>query len=123
MEKQTGQLKITENHLLLPMIWEGNLNIHSNMPLMESSRFKSVILHGDTIFTLAISLIEKQEIPFTKIHEFTSYYKKSITVGDEIYVVYRLRGEVLRFSVYKKEDELVMEGSLIYFCEERMLEI
>lgn len=76
MEKQTGQLKITENHLLLPMIWEGNLNIHSNMPLMESSRFKSVILHGDTIFTLAISLIEKQEIPFTKIHEFTSYYKK-----------------------------------------------
>ncbi|MBD7943277.1 MULTISPECIES: hypothetical protein [Psychrobacillus] len=123
MEKQTGQLKITENHLLLPMIWEGNLNIHSNMPLMENSRFKSVILHGDTIFTLAISLIEKQEIPFTKIHEFTSYYKKSITVGDEIYVVYRLRGEVLRFSVYKKEDELVMEGSLIYFCEERMLEI
>lgn len=123
MEKQTGQLKITENHLLLPMIWEGNLNIHSNIPLMESSRFKSVILHGDTIFTLAISLIEKQEIPFTKIHEFTSYYKKSITVGDEIYVVYRLRGEVLRFSVYKKEDELVMEGSLIYFCEERMLEI
>lgn len=44
-------------------------------------------------------------------------------MGDEIYVVYRLRGEVLRFSVYKKEDELVMEGSLIYFCEERMLEI
>ncbi|NME06958.1 hypothetical protein HF876_14110 [Psychrobacillus sp. BL-248-WT-3] len=116
MKKQTNQLEITEYHLLLPMIWEGDLNLHSNKPFMENSSFRHFILHGDTIFNLAICLIEKQESPFTHILEFESSYKRSVTVGDKIYVIYELKGELLSFHVYKLEEEMVMEGSLI-FCD------
>lgn len=30
MLKETSTLIITESHLLVPIIWEGDLNLHSN---------------------------------------------------------------------------------------------
>ena len=119
MKKQTNQLEITEYHLLLPMIWEGDLNLHSNKPIMENSSFRQIILHGDTIFHLATSLIEKQESPFTHIQQFSNSYKKSVSVGDTIHSTYELKCELVNSCVYKGKDEWVMEGSLTFSKEGR----
>ncbi len=116
MNKRTEDLWITETHLLLPIIWEGDLNIHSNEPLMKKSRFQNIILHGDTIFSLATALVEKQECPFSYIYELETTYKKSVTIGDKIYVEYKIHSlqkySKVSFNLYKNKHELVMNGSL-----------
>lgn len=118
MKKTTEYLSITESHLLMPIIWEGDLNIHSNVPLMKNSLFQDIILHGDTVFSLAISLIEKQESTIIEIDEFEARYLKSLTVGDEIYSQYEtvVEGEQvkLNFSVFNKKEELIIEGFVGY---------
>ncbi|MEK3979064.1 MaoC/PaaZ C-terminal domain-containing protein [Psychrobacillus sp. FSL K6-2836] len=123
---KTDHLLITECHLLLPIIWEGDLNIHSNSPLMKQSRFGDVIMHGDTVFSLATGLVEKQESRYTYIYEFETSYKRSVTIGDEIFVEYKItRTDVnnLHFSVYKNGSELVMDGSLQFSYGNEVLKI
>lgn len=118
MKKTTEYLLITESHLLMPIIWEGDLNIHTNVPLMKNSLFQDIILHGDTVLSLAISLIEKQESKIVEIDEFEARYRKSVTVGDEIYAQYEtiVEGEQvkLNFSVFNKKEELIIEGFVGY---------
>jgi len=117
MFKKTSTLLITEIHLLLPTIWEGDLNIHTNDRLMKQSRFKNIILHGDTVFSLGTSLVEKQEAEFSFLYEFDATYKRSVTIGDNIFVEYNIfimeQQRKLEFLVYKNDRELVMEGTLL----------
>ena len=126
MFKKTSALLITESHLLLPIIWEGDLNLHSNEPLMRQSQFQNIILHGDTIFSLAIALVEKQEAKLTFINEFDTTYKRSVTIGDEIFVEYNLvitwQQRKLEFLVFKNDRELVMEGTVFTTSENEMFE-
>lgn len=124
--KKTSALLITESHLLLPIIWEGDLNIHSNELLMKQSRFQNIILHGDTVFSLAIALVERQEARFTFLYEFDTIYKRSVTIGDKIFVEYNMvimeQQRKLGFLVYKNDRELVMEGTLLITSENEVLE-
>ncbi|WP_277585315.1 MaoC/PaaZ C-terminal domain-containing protein [Psychrobacillus antarcticus] len=126
MFKTTSTLLITESHLLLPIIWEGDLNLHSNEPLMRQSQFQNIILHGDTVFSLAIALVEKQEVEFTFINEFDTIYKRSVTLGDKIFVEYNMiiidRHRKLEFLAYKNDRELVMEGTLLTTSENEVFE-
>lgn len=118
MDKRTEDLVITDLHLLLPIIWEGDLNIHSNEPYMKKTSFKNVILHGDTMFSLATALVEKKESPFFSIYEYETTFKRSVTIGDTIFVEYSItsmeKQKKLIFSVFKNSDELVMDGSLLF---------
>lgn len=126
MYKKTNALLITESHLLLPIIWEGDLNIHTNERLMKQSRFQNIILHGDTVFSLATALVEKQEARFTFLYEFDTAYKRSVTIGDQIFVEYNMiiveQQRKLEFTVYKNDRELVMEGALLTTSENEVLE-
>lgn len=126
MFKETNTLVITESHLLIPIIWEGDLNLHSNEPLMKQSRFQNIILHGDTVFFLGIALVEKQEAEFTFINEFDTIYKRSVTIGDKIFVEYNMviteQQRKLEFLVYKNDRELVMEGIVLTTSENEVFE-
>lgn len=126
MLKETSTLIITESHLLVPIIWEGDLNLHSNEPLMKQSRFQNIILHGDTVFFLATALIEKQEAEFTFINEFDTTYRRSVTIGDKIFVEYNMviseQQSKLEFLVYKNEHELIMEGTVLTTLENEVCE-
>jgi len=124
--KKTCTLVITESHLLVPIIWEGDLNLHSNEPLMKQSRFQNIILHGDTVFSLATTLIEKQEAKFTFINEFDTTYKRSVTIGDHIFVEYNLvvteHQRKVEFLVFNVDRKLVMEGTVWTTSENEVFE-
>lgn len=93
---------------------------------MKQSRFQNIILHGDTVFFLATALVEKQEAEFTFINEFDTTYRRSVTIGDKIFVEYNMviseQQSKLEFLVYKNEHELIMEGTVLTTLENEVCE-
>lgn len=113
----TQKITLTERHLLIPMIWEGDLELHSNRKRMEQSIFGKPILHGDTVLSLAIQLILEDSKVKGEIFAFSSKYKKSSSVGDELQVFYEKipineSRERISFEARNHQDDVVLSGSL-----------
>ena len=108
----TRTLTITESHLIFPMIWEGDLNIHSNVEVMQDSNFQHVILHGDTSLALAISLIEKGLGKSITYHSISSRYQSYVCLHDEVYTIFQINDDMLTFSLINQKETVIVHGQL-----------
>lgn len=54
---EAAETVFSEEDLLLGILWEGDLEIHSNMELMKADVFGERIVHGDSVAAKAIGLI------------------------------------------------------------------
>lgn len=112
----TKKIPIVESHLLLPLMWEGDLELHTNREKMSKSRFKDAILHGDTVLSIAIQLVLEEGRGWVDISSFSASYRKSVSVGDELYIVYHPRNsdshrKQIDFEAINQRDELILSGS------------
>lgn len=113
MLQKTDNLVITVSHLIIPMIWEGDLNIHSNVEIMKNSMFQGIILHGDTGLSIALQLIEQHLQKAPSYRTLTCKYKSSLTLNDELVVNYQISGNKLSFVLLKQQAIEVLQGELL----------
>lgn len=111
----TKMIPVLESHLLLPLIWEGDLELHTNREKMSKSRFKDTILHGDMVLSLAIQLVLEDGRSWGDICSLSATYRNSVSVGDELYVVYYQRNKdfhrkQINFEAINQREELILEG-------------
>lgn len=117
--KKTRTLNITESHLLIPMIWEGDLNIHSNVEWMKNSNFNNIILHGDTSLSIAIHLIEQHIEKSISYDTVVSKYKSFLCLNDEVSANYHIEKNRLTFVLLKQKTVEILEGELLEIEVER----
>lgn len=112
IQHSTSTYTIKESHLLLPMIWEGDLNIHSNVEMMRNSKFNDIILHGDTGLSIAISLIEKDLGKPIFFNTITSRYKSIIRLHDKVFVSYQINNNQIPFSLLNQNNIEILQGKI-----------
>ena len=110
--KQTDSLTISETHLLIPMIWEGDLSIHSNVPEMKQSLFKDIILHGDTGFALAIQLLENALKGKLLYKGIITKYRAPLLLHDTVFVRYKRTKTELLFQLLNTSSVVIVDGEL-----------
>lgn len=118
IEKQyvTEKKELTEKDLLLGILWEGDLELHTNKERMKTNSFGERIFHGDTILSIILGLFQNN-IPQLEIVEFTSAYKQPVFIGESIWGSFRLvekndTSVHFEFVGLKENEEVVSTGTV-----------
>lgn len=112
--KKTACLEVLHNHLLIPIIWEGDLRLHTDKVHMKNSLFKQNIIHGDTTINLTVHLIRTHLRQPIQIVTMKNKFLKAVYIEDEIYVEYLLEASTVLYTTFNQHGEQVLEGELIY---------
>lgn len=85
---ETSRVQMKEQHLGFAIMWEGDLELHTNKEKMKQSFFGERILHGDTVTAILLSSLQNVE-PFSKgnwkIIRFHCSYQAPVYIGEQIW--------------------------------------
>ena len=119
---------IKESHLIMGILWEGDLELHTNKERMINNPFGDRIIHGDTIIAMLFGMLFRTS-PLTKsqwrIDKFQCSYVRPVYINDFIFGVFNNISQdneqgalEFDFKGYKQNDELVSTGKLYISLEE-----
>ena len=121
----TEKRLVTEKALLMSILWEGDLELHTNKVKMEKSHFGKRILHGDAVVAMLMGLIRQKGFFLEKywsLKGFSAEYKQPLFVGESIKGTVKVQeikdGKVgCVFGVHKETGESVSSGKLLFFIK------
>jgi acyl dehydratase len=118
----TNKTYIHEKHLLLGILWEGDLEIHTNKERMSHSAFGERILHGDTITGILFGqLFQTDPISHNSwvIKEYQCSYLRPVYIGDVIKGVFlKIQEEIedsaviFKYEGLNQKNEIVTSGNI-----------
>lgn len=124
----TEKKSIKESHLIMGILWEGDLELHTNKERMINNPFGERIIHGDTITAILFGMLfhTKPLINFQwRIDKFQCSYVRPVYINDIIFGVFNNISQdteqgvfEFEFEGYKQNDELVSTGKLFISLEE-----
>lgn len=118
--------EITEKELILSVLWEGDLELHTNKEKVKSGMFGERILHGDAVLAIVLGEIRNMHRLSDEewtIENFSSSYRRPVYVGDFIWTEFRTIGIAeshrlkLSFNAYKNDNEVIMQGDVCLIIE------
>lgn len=124
----TEKKPIKESDLIMGILWEGDLELHTNKERMINNPFGERIIHGDSITAILFGLLFSTN-PLTKykwyIDKYQCSYRRPVYINDIIFGKFsnvnqdRERGVLeFEFEGFKQNDELVSSGKLSISLEE-----
>ncbi len=95
----------TERNMILSILWEGDLEIHTNKELMSDSTFGQRIVHGDAVTTMVAGLLF-HTAPFSStkwnIEILTCSYQQPVFIDDVITGIFTVSAkEIINTDSYK----------------------
>jgi acyl dehydratase len=118
---ETAVGTMTEEKLILGILWEGDLELHTNKELMSKSSFGERIVHGDTVTTLMTSLFLQTQPISTfnwRIKQVSCSFLRPVYIYDEImgrYTLTKIESDdhySFEYQVINKNDEMVSSGTI-----------
>ncbi len=115
----------SERDLILGILWEGDAQLHTNVPGMEKTPFGTTIVHGNSVTSKIIGRLFSAHFDSVEkivINEIDVAYLGAVHVGDTIQGRFRIdnlespagRPKMLSmtFEVTKNGQEVVSKGSM-----------
>lgn len=122
----TDETPFSERNLILGILWEGDLQIHSDSEAMITHPFGAKIVHGSSVASVALGLLFKMyPIAGTRIglKEIHCSYVKPVYVEDNIKAYFKVtsREEIsdntvhlaFNFDIFKNDKDLVCKGDIV----------
>jgi acyl dehydratase len=123
---KTEEKIFPERNLILGMLWEGDLQIHSDTQVMAAHPFGEKIVHGSSVTSMTLGLLFKMEpIARTKIElkELSCSYVKPVYVEDVIKACFKITSKqkvsdnkghlAFNFEIFKKDRDVVCDGAIV----------
>jgi acyl dehydratase len=130
---KTEKCPVTERKMILGILWEGDLELHTNKERMIQSSFGERIVHGDAVTALVTGLFLHSE-PFSlfkwKIENIECAYLRPVYIDDEITGYFEVTEKIMSnsgscqfrfaFKAMKSNEEVVSSGhvSIALKCDE-----
>jgi len=122
----TKEKVFPEKNLILGMMWEGDLQIHSDSQVMAAHPFGDRIVHGTSVTSMALGLLFKME-PMARdriqLKEVNCTHVKPVYVEDVIHACFEITSKqkmddgtehlTFNFDIFKNDKDLVSKGSVI----------
>lgn len=122
---ETREQLFSERDLILGILWEGDAQLHTNVPGMEKTPFGTTIVHGNSVTSKIIGRLFSthfESVEKIVINEIDVAYLGAVHVGDTIQGRFRIenlespagRPKMLSmtFEVTKNGQEVVSKGSM-----------
>jgi len=123
---ETEEKVFPEKNLILGILWEGDLQIHSDREVMAEHPFGDRIVHGSSVTTMALGLLfEMDPIRNTKmkLKQMSCSYVKPVYVEDAIKARFQIISKqvvsdstvdiAFNFNVFRKDKDLACKGDVV----------
>jgi len=123
---ETDEKVFPERSLILGILWEGDLQIHSDSQVMVTHPFGDKIVHGSSVTSMALGLLFKMEpIAGTRIElkEMSCSYVKPVYVEDVIKACFKITSKqkvtdntghlAFNFEIFKNDKDVVCDGVIV----------
>ena len=118
---KTPKVKIEEKHFVLGVLWEGDLELHSNQVKTKHSFFGERILHGDTVISILFAAFGRQVYEGkVDISHFQAAYQLPVYLNDLIWGEFLLKENsskatdlyTFSFDGFKGEGDKICTGQI-----------
>ncbi len=124
MRIETEERIFSERDLLYGILWEGDAQLHTNVPGMAKTPFGATIVHGNSVTSMVVGQLLRSHFRGAEraaLRELKISYVGAVHVGDRVRGIFEplyegpgKKGEILRmnFEVLKNEGTRVSKGTL-----------
>lgn len=107
---ETAETEFKEDKLLIGILWEGDLEIHTNASAASTTPFGACIAHGDSVLAISLGSLFKTKPLFglrVELQKVCCSFTGPVYVGD----VLKARFEITK--AYSRENDNIVEADFI----------